>query len=83
WPSLFSGIDIIANRITPRHQDQGSCAEAYDLLVSIGEGHDARLDLCDFKASIGYGPGTLVFLTGRVLRHSVAKWSRGERIVVA
>ena len=82
WPSVYSGIDIIVNRLTPPHRDAGSAASSYDLLISLGEGH-ADLHLTDLGAQLKYWPGTLVFLTGRVLEHAVPEWKGGERVAVA
>jgi len=39
--------------------------------------------LDDFGTKFTYAPGTSVFLTGKVLVHSVPAWSGGERVVVA
>ena len=64
WPSVYSGIDIIVNRLTPPHCDAGGTASSYDLLISLGEGH-ADLHLTDLGAQLKYWPGTLAFLTGR------------------
>ena len=38
WPSVYSSIDVIANRLTPPHHDAGGAASSYDLLLSLGEG---------------------------------------------
>src|ERR1700677_2385152 len=36
WPSVFSGIGVIVNRVTPAHRDRGAAASVFDLLASIG-----------------------------------------------
>ena len=36
WNSVFTGIAVIANRITPRHRDSGGAWCWYDLLFSAG-----------------------------------------------
>ncbi|KIM49960.1 hypothetical protein SCLCIDRAFT_146596, partial [Scleroderma citrinum Foug A] len=43
----------------------------------------ANLHLADLGAQLTYQPGTLVFLTGRVLEHAVPEWKGGERVTVA
>lgn len=83
WPTSFTGVDLIVNRVTPPHLDSGGAVTFYDHLLSLGFGHQAILDLDDFGAKFAYAPGTSVFLTGRVLTHSVPVWSSGERVVVA
>jgi hypothetical protein len=83
WPTLYSRIDIIVNRITPPHVDAGGASSFYDYLLSLGQGHSATLDLEDLDAWFAYPLGTSVFLTGRVLTHSVPHWIGGERVVIA
>ena len=67
--------------MTPLHRDAGSAPSSYDLLLSLGEGF-ANLHLTDVGAEFAYHPGTLVFLTGKVLEHGVPEWEGGERVVV-
>jgi hypothetical protein len=83
WPTVFSGMDIIANRLTPQHCDKGGALSFYDHLISFGEGHNARLELEDLDADFAYQPGTSVLFSGKVLIHSVPAWSEGERLVIA
>ena len=83
WTSAFSGMDLIVNRITPPHQDAGGTLSFYDLLVSLGEGHQADFHVTDLGACFTYHPGTLIFLTGKVLEHAVPAWGGGERAVIA
>jgi hypothetical protein len=33
WPSIFTGIKVIVNRLTPLHRDKGGCPSHMDLLV--------------------------------------------------
>ena len=83
WPSVFSGIGVIVNRVTPSHRDKGACAQAYDLLVSMGTHTSATLSLSDVQAELSYQPGTIVLVCGRVLRHAVESWEGGDRICCA
>ncbi|KAG1893225.1 uncharacterized protein F5891DRAFT_1196677 [Suillus fuscotomentosus] len=78
WPSIFSGLDIIANRVTFSHRDAGGSPSLLDLLVSLGRNHHATLALEDLKAELDYSPGTMVYISGRVLEHSVGPWLNGE-----
>lgn len=82
WPSVFSGIEVIVNRETPHHRDPGASPSLYDLLVSLGKGHQAILNLPDLGAELHYPPGTMVYISGKVLEHGVPGWGDGERIVL-
>lgn len=46
WPSCYTGISVISNRITDAHRDRGGCDEWYDLLVSAGTHSKALLQVC-------------------------------------
>ena len=83
WPTVYPGMDIISNRLTPRHYDKGGALSFYDHLVSFGQGHDAQFLLHDFDAEFAYQSGTSVLFPGKVLAHSVPEWSGGERLVIA
>lgn len=39
--------------------------------------------MADIGTEFAYHPGALVFLTGRVLEHSVPAWEGGERVDIA
>jgi Oxygenase domain of the 2OGFeDO superfamily len=83
WISVFSGIQVIVNRSTPPHRDTGAAGPMYDLLFSTGTHESAELRLGDVQANLGYLPGTVVLVCGRVLRHEVSAWDGGERICIA
>jgi len=83
WSSVFSGITVIANRITRRHRDRGGSFPWYDLLLSSGTHRHAFLHLNDLRAQLSYSPGTVVLVCGKVLSHSLPEWSDGERICLA
>ena len=83
WSSVFTGITVIANRITPRHRDAGGSFPWYDLLLSCGTHQQAYLHLNDIRAKLSYSPGTIVLVCGKLLSHSLPQWSHGERICLA
>lgn len=83
WPTHYSGMDIIVNRITPPHVDAGGASSFYDHLLSLGQGHSTTLDLEDLDVQFAYPPGTSAFLTGRVLTHSMSHWVGDEQVVIA
>ncbi|KAG2071692.1 hypothetical protein BDR04DRAFT_977146, partial [Suillus decipiens] len=71
WPSIFSGLEIIANQVTFSHRDAGGSPSLLDFLVSLERKHHATLALADLKAELYYSPGTMVYISARVLEHSV------------
>src|ERR1700733_9931110 len=83
WPCVFSGIEVISNRITPFHRDPKAAPTMYDFLVSAGTHEEAWLDLPDVNARLSYNPGAVVAICGRVLRHGVESWLGGERVCIA
>ncbi|KAG1851127.1 hypothetical protein F4604DRAFT_1592525, partial [Suillus subluteus] len=83
WPSIFSGLEIIANHTTLSHRDVGGAPSLFDLLISLGSGHKAKLVLADVGAELDYYPGTMTFISGKVLQHSIGPWGEGERLVIA
>lgn len=83
WPSIFSGLEVIVNRVTLSHRDPGGSATLQDMLVSLGTGHTAKITLPDVRAELDYFPGTMLFISGLVLEHAVGPWDGGERFVIA
>lgn len=83
WPSIFTAICVVANRVTPPHQDKQGTSRFYDILASLGTCKGARIRLSDIGADIIYDPGTLVSFAGRSFTHEVPHWEGGERICYA
>lgn len=83
WPTCYSGMDIIVNRITPPHCDAGGAYSFYSNLLSLGIGHDAQFCLDDLEAQFDYSPGTGIWFSGHGLHHLVPSWTKGERVVVS
>jgi hypothetical protein len=83
WPSVYHAMDIIANRVTKPHTDQGSATTFYDHLVSLGNDHDARLILDTLQGEFEYKSGTSVLFPGNTFLHAVPAWGGGERLVIA
>jgi hypothetical protein len=83
WPSFFSGLEVISNRVTPPHRDKYGGPPDYDFLVSAGTHEGAWLDLPDVKARLSYKPCTVVAICGKVLSHAVTDWDGGERLCIA
>ena len=83
WNSLFSGMELIVNRRTPFHRDQGGSPSMYDLLLSAGNHEEAKLELPDIGTNLKYDPGTAVLICGRVLGHRAMEWKGGDRVCIA
>ena len=82
WASVFSGVSIISNRMTPPHRDNGSRAHWYDTLVALGSYQNCNLELPGLGVSLEYSPGTVVGLLGMVLEHAVPM-VKGDRVCYA
>ena len=82
WASVFSGVAIISDRITPPHRDTGSRHQWYDVLVTLGTYQGCNLELPGVGFSLEYGPGTVVGISGKVLQHAVPSFE-GNRVCYA
>ena len=83
WPSVFSGLSVIANRETPSHRDVNGHHPWYDLLCSAGFHERCILKVVDLEATFSYKPGTLIGICGRTLRHKVKGWEGMDRLCIA
>jgi len=83
WTSVFSALQVIVNRKTPGHRDQGAAPMVYDLLTCAGTYTHSVLQVRDLGARFYYNPGTVIALCGKVLLHEVKNWEGGERICIA
>lgn len=84
WQSVYTGIAIITNRITPPHRDSKGRPEWYDLLLNYCEsGAASRLLISDLGLDLDYRSGTVVGLCGSILQHEVRSWGDGDRICYA
>jgi hypothetical protein len=82
WTSVFNGVSVIFNRLTPAHRDGNTRKQWYDLLVSLGSYRSCKLALPGLGISLEYGPGTVVGLLGATLEHEVPHFE-GERVCYA
>lgn len=83
WPSVFTGIAVISNRITPPHRDRGGSIFDYDILASNGTHEKATLEIRDAGVTFAYEPGVVILLLGKLLQHAVPSWKGGERVCFA
>jgi len=84
WQSVYTGISIISNRVTPSHRDTKGRAEWYDTLLSFSaSGTKPRLLIKDLGLDLEYQSGTVVSLCGTALEHEVRHWGVGDRVCYA
>jgi hypothetical protein len=83
WPSVVSGISVIANRASVCHTDINGHKEWYDFLLTAGTYKECWFRLPDLGLQLEYLPGTVVALNGRILRHEVVEWKGGDRVCYA
>lgn len=83
WPSVFSGISLITNRETPSHLDNKGYDPAFDALLTGGTYTEAWLTMEDIGGQFLYNPGTCVLMNGKVFKHGVDDWDRGDRVCYA
>lgn len=81
WTSPFTALSVIINRETPYHRDNGSCHAWMDILLTVGDYQDGRIEFPGLGFRLKYDSGTLVALTGRLVRHGAN--FRGHRACIA
>ncbi|EKM78193.1 hypothetical protein AGABI1DRAFT_129322 [Agaricus bisporus var. burnettii JB137-S8] len=83
WPTVFSGISPITNRVTPEHKDNFGNVAWYDQVVTLGNYQSATFNLPELGTTLEYGPGTVIQFCGNLLKHSVSSWEKGHRVCYA
>lgn len=82
WPSVFSAVSLVANRVCPYHREAKGDYRLFDILVSSGTYTFAPLQLQPLGFQIPNGPGTVVAFSGKAIRHGVGS-ADGHRICSA
>jgi hypothetical protein len=84
WQSVYTGISVISNRVTPSHRDRKGRPQWFDTLISYSDRSDGpQLLLNDLGLELEYCSGTVVALCGTVLKHEVRSWGDGDRVCYA
>lgn len=84
WQSVYNGISVISNRITPAHRDGRGRHEWFDTLVNYcDEEARPRLLINDLGLDLEYGSGTVVALSGSIFMHEVKAWGDSDRLCYA
>jgi hypothetical protein len=82
WPSVFNGVQAIANRVTPKHRDANSLQEWYDILITMGSYHNSSMKLYNIGVELAYPAGMVIGVGGKVIEHGVEAFD-GERVCLA
>jgi hypothetical protein len=78
WQSVYTGIHIISNCITPPHHDSKGQLEWFDILAShCGTGSTPHLLVQDLGLDLDYRSGTIVGLSRTIFEHAVRAWGGG------
>lgn len=84
WQSVYTGVAVISNRVTPSHRDSKGRPAWYDTLANYcNEDSRPRLLIKDLGMDLKYSSGTVVSLCGSVFEHEVRSWARGDRACYA
>lgn len=71
WPSVFSVVSVMVNRMSPLHTDMNGRPQLFDLLVTVGDYEDLDIVIPTICRSFRYAPGTAIAFSGRMLQHGV------------
>lgn len=82
WPSVFSVVSVMVNRMSPLHTDINGRPQWFDLLVTVGDYADLDIVLPPISRRFLYEPGTAVAFSGRLLQHGVRQ-IEGDRGVLS
>lgn len=84
WQSVYTGINVISNRLTPAHRDSKGRPEWFDTLANYCDGDSQpRLQITDLGLDLEYSSGTVVGFCGSIFEHEVQSWGTGDRVCQA
>ena len=84
WQSVYTGIQIISNHLTPLHRNSKGQPEWFDILASYcGGGSIPHLLVQDLGLELDYASGTIVGLCKTIFEHGVRAWGGGDRVCYA
>jgi hypothetical protein len=84
WQSVYTGISIISNRVTPAHRDSKGRPEWFDTLMSYSDpATEPELIIQDLGLVLNYPSGSVVSLCGSIFQHEVKYWGDGDRVCYA
>lgn len=84
WQSIYTGISVICNRITPFHRDRRGRPEWFDLLLNYSEAGDSPIfQISDLGLKLKYSSGTVIGFCGSIFEHGVELWGVRNRVCYA
>jgi hypothetical protein len=84
WQSVYTGVSVISNRVTPSHRDTRGRAEWFDTLMSYSDPRvTPRLLIEDIGLDLEYRSGAVISFCGTLLKHKVESWGDGDRVCYA
>jgi hypothetical protein len=89
WQSVFTGVSVIGNRISPKHRDGKGRPEWFDILANFFKDESPqkksppRFLVSDLQLDLKYSSGTVIGFCGSILEHEVKAWRRGDRVCYA
>jgi hypothetical protein len=84
WQSVFTGVSVVSNRITPLHRDRNGRPEWFDLLANYCTGEiSPRFLVTELGLDLQYSSGTVLAFCGNILEHEVRDWGLGDRVCYA
>ncbi|KAF9552133.1 hypothetical protein CPC08DRAFT_592016, partial [Agrocybe pediades] len=72
WASPYTVINVISNRETPVHHDNGSGYSCLDTLLALGTYSSGVFHLPSLGMQLAYLPRTVIYMASRVLPHAAS-----------
>lgn len=84
WQSVYNGISVISNRLTPAHRDGRGRHKWFDTLLNYcNDEARPRLRINDVGLDLEYSSGTAVGFCGSIFEHEVLPWGDYDRVCYA
>lgn len=80
---LMHGRSFAFNRQTNTHTDSRGPLGEWTPLVGLGFSVGVKLRLAGIKEILCFEPGTIIFLRGGEIPHSIEAWTGGQRVSIA
>ncbi|KZP12624.1 hypothetical protein FIBSPDRAFT_754606 [Athelia psychrophila] len=81
-PLIYEGREILFNRVSGEHADIQDPPFGWAILAAFGNNTPVILKLPQLNLHMSFGPGDVIAIRGRVLKHSTTPWASGQRIVI-
>jgi hypothetical protein len=71
WPSIFSVVSVMVNRMSPLHTNINGRPQLFDFLLTVGDYSELDMVIPTVSRRFRYTPGTAIAFSGRLLQHGV------------